>query len=147
MSFFEYLPSCLSLETVPCTVVDRSSVAGRCPMELAVVYHSRLCFSMELTAWEGQCLSLMWSRPPDRELFASRLVRSLTCVPLMQTAPCQCSVRTCIMLFCFRSIPVSLNAIHRFQLHRNGIHFHLHRTERNGNVTVFMAHTVYNSYT
>ena len=55
-------------------------------MELAVVCCSRLRFSVELTAREGQCLSLTWSQPLDRELFASRLVRSCTRMPLIQMA-------------------------------------------------------------
>ena len=45
------------------------------------------------------------------------------------------------MPFRFRSIPVSLNAIRYFKLHGNGVR--LHGTERNRNVTVFMAPTVH----
>ena len=45
-------------------------------------------------------------------------------------------------LSCIMLILVSLNAVHRFQLHGNGIHFRLNGTERNGNVTVFMPPTV-----
>ena len=82
------------------------------------------------------------STTPLRELFALRLVRSRTHVPLIQMAPHQYSVCTCIMPSCFHSIPISLYTIHRFQLHGNGIHFRIHGTERNGNVTIFMAPTV-----
>ena len=140
MPFFEYLPSCSSLETAPCTVVDRLE----CRWTLAVLCRSRLRFSVELTAREGQCLSLTWSRPLDREPFASRLARSLTRMALMQTAPRQYSVR---MPSRFHSIPVSLNAIHRFQLHGNGIHFRLHRTEWNGTETSpFLWRLLYNVY-
>ena len=46
------------------------------------------------------------------------------------------------MPFRFRSILISLNAIHCFQLHGNGIRFRLHGMEGNKNVTVFMAPTV-----
>ena len=115
-----------------------SSWPLECCWELAVVCRSRLHFSVELTAREGQCLSLTWSWLLDQELFASRLARSRTCVPLIHTALHQYSVRTCIMPFRFRSIPVSLNAIHHCS-----IRFCLHGTEQNGNVTIFMVPTVH----
>ena len=40
--FFEYLQSCLSLETAPCTVVDRSSVA-----QLTLLHGAGCCLSLK----------------------------------------------------------------------------------------------------
>ena len=152
MPLFEYLPSCLSL--LLC-VVDHSSVAGGCAVEL--IARATICcwrlprgadYSRRPVFVAGSC---------SVELIARETVCLKTGIaPLLPSQYCQlylfrsawvCATNTSrasasIGLFCFRSIVVSLNAIHHFQLHRNGIHFRLNRTERNGNVTVFMPPTV-----
>ncbi len=85
--------------------------------------------SVELTTRETVCL---------KTGMAPSSTASCTFFVLQGHAPLSNTNGASVGPFHFRSILVSLNAVHRFQLHRNGICFRLNGTERNGNVTVFM---------
>ena len=103
-------------------VVDCLSVAGGC--------------SVELTARETVCLKT--GIAPSFKLLPSWYHQ----LYLFRSARAHATNTNGTGVGPFRSILVSLNAVHHFQLHGNGIHFRLNRTEWNGNVTVFMPPTV-----
>ena len=139
-------------------VVDRLSVAGGYAMELTA--RETVCRPLEASLWS--CVINCSSRPMSVAGGCSveLTTRETVCLKtgIAPSLPSQyrqlylfCSARAWATItngasvgpFRFRLILVSLNTVHRFQLHVSSICFRLNEMEGNGNVTIFICLLLY----